>query len=317
MATLGSSGQDAGTTATTTGTASSSNNPPVDNAVANICNNNSILSGGIGTLSLFHPNQYAAMSFLGSNGNFAATVGANANINNANANNHSASAFGFQSNAANYYGFNNNNGNNANSLCVVSQRRNTIYAAQRGLEASELLGGRQRHQVMNIQIFCHPITVDIPENPQSQKLVNKYNQKLGERMDGVIGKTLVALDPREQTCRFKEGILTGFVCDVIVHELRKLKYSADFALLGGAAFSGKAIIPAGDLKVGDIFSCFPNDTRIMCLRMPGDTVIRTLNAMVREMPAEAPSFPHCSGDLKFTINLFKSPPDGRGRVCAG
>ena len=95
MATLGSSGQDGGTTATTTtGTASSSNNPPVDNAGANICNNNSILSGGIGALSLFHPNQYAAMSFLGSNGNFAATVGANANINNANANNHSAQGDG-------------------------------------------------------------------------------------------------------------------------------------------------------------------------------------------------------------------------------
>ena len=31
-------------------------------------------------------------------------------------------------------------------------------------------------------------------------------------------------------------------------------------------------------------------------------------------PAEAPSFPHCSGDLHFTINLFKSPPTVRAQA---
>lgn len=162
---------------------------------------------------------------------------------------------------------------------------------------------------VTFSVIAHPIHWNIAPSSQMLKLTARYQNKLDERMGGVVGRTAVPLDPRESTVRFKEGLLTGFVCDVIVQEMRtRLLPTADLAILGGAAFSGKTIIPAGVLTMGDIFDLFPNDTRVMALRMPGKTLRKMLTVMVRECPEEAPSFPHCSADLSFTINTIGNRP---------
>ena len=82
---------------------------------------------------------------------------------------------------------------------------------------------------------------------------------------------------------------------------------ADFAVLGGAAIAGKSVKPPGDITVGDIFSWFPNDTLIMTVQIKGSTVKKMLDVMVREVPLEAPSFPHPSRALSFTINTMRTP----------
>ncbi|MDP3769163.1 MAG: 5'-nucleotidase, partial [Dehalococcoidia bacterium] len=161
---------------------------------------------------------------------------------------------------------------------------------------------------VTVAVVAHPVHTALPLSAPMEKMIKRYNAKLDERMGGVVGRTAVELDPRETACRFREGLLTGFVCDVIASEMRLKISGTDFAVIGGAAFSGKATIPPGNLTMGDIFDLFPNDTRVMCLRMPGSAVRRMLTVMVREVPGEAPSFPHCSGELRFTISLIGGTP---------
>lgn len=162
---------------------------------------------------------------------------------------------------------------------------------------------------VSFSVVAYPIHWDITPSAQMMKMIDRYQHKLDERMGGVVGRTAVPLDPRESTVRFREGLLTGFVCDVIVQEMRaRLLPNADFAILGGAAFSGKTIIPEGVLTMGHIFDLFPNDTKVMAIRISGATLLKMLTVMVRECPDEAPSFPHCSEDLSFTVSLIGGGP---------
>lgn len=149
---------------------------------------------------------------------------------------------------------------------------------------------------------AHPITHDLPLDPAMEMIIERYETRVQQRMGKVIGITTVPLDCTEECCRFKEGILPGFFCDVMVAQT-----GADFAVLGGAAIAGKAVMPPGDILLGDVFNWFPGDTKVMTVRIPGKTVKKVLDVMVREVPNEAPSFPHPSAELQFTINTMTTP----------
>eukprot|EP00742_Colponemidia_sp_Colp-10_P013894 GILJ01015731.1.p1 GENE.GILJ01015731.1~~GILJ01015731.1.p1 ORF type:complete len:907 (-),score=95.95 GILJ01015731.1:18-2522(-) len=165
----------------------------------------------------------------------------------------------------------------------------------------ELFIDQTSHQV-KYRSTAHTITRDIPPHPAMETVIARFDKRLRSRMGKVIGTSSVPLDLTEACCRFKEGLVPGFIVDVMA-----MRSKADFAILGGAAISGKSIKPPGDITVGDIFSWFPNDTKIMTVRIKGRTVQKMLDVMVREVPNEAPSFPHPSSALNFTINTMRSP----------
>jgi 2',3'-cyclic-nucleotide 2'-phosphodiesterase (5'-nucleotidase family) len=158
------------------------------------------------------------------------------------------------------------------------------------------------HGDVHTRSTAHPITRDITPDPAMEKIIDRYETRVQQRMGKVIGITMGPLDCTEACCRFKEGLLPGFFVDVMAERSK-----ADFAVLGGAAIAGKAIMPAGDITLGDVFNWFPGDTKIMTIRIPGSTVKKLLDVMVREVPAEAPSFPHPSSQLQFTINTMGTP----------
>lgn len=155
---------------------------------------------------------------------------------------------------------------------------------------------------VHVRTDAHPITYDMPADPAMEQIIGRYETRVQQRMGKVIGVTTVPLDCTESCCRFKEGLLPGFFCDVMEEQSK-----ADFAVLGGAAIAGKAVMPPGDITLGDVFNWFPGDTRIMTIRVPGATVKKLLDVMVREVPEEAPSFPHPSSNLRFTINTMHTP----------
>ncbi|CUG88620.1 5-nucleotidase domain-containing protein, putative [Bodo saltans] len=158
------------------------------------------------------------------------------------------------------------------------------------------------HGDVQTRSTAHPITRNIVPDLAMEKIIDRYETRVQQRMGKVIGITMTPLDCTEACCRFKEGLLPGFFCDVMAERSK-----ADFAVLGGAAIAGKAIMPAGDITLGDVFNWFPGDTKIMTIRIPGSTVKKLLDVMVREVPAEAPSFPHPSRQLQFTINTMGTP----------
>ena len=148
-----------------------------------------------------------------------------------------------------------------------------------------------------------PITFELPESDFMKGLIERYEIKMAEKLGRAIGMTDVELDSTEETVRFKEGALTNFILDVIQDGME-----TEIAFLGAAAIAGKDIKPPGNVTLGDVFAWFPNETKVMTMRLLGSTILKTLTVMVREIPAEAPSFPHPSSQLHFTINVFKKPP---------
>ena len=151
-------------------------------------------------------------------------------------------------------------------------------------------------------IKTHPIVLSITPDAHMEALIARYEKRLQARMGKVIGTTSIPLDCTEACCRFKEGSLPNFFVDVMAE-----RAGADFAILGGAAIAGKAVMAPGDITLGDVFNWFPNDTRVMTVRLLGSTVKKMLNVMVKDVPDEAPSFPHPSVSLHFKINTLRTP----------
>jgi 5'-nucleotidase len=166
------------------------------------------------------------------------------------------------------------------------------------LSASVSSGGA----LIKRSITTHPITLEIVPDAHMMELIARYEKRLQQRMGKVIGITSIPLDCTEACCRFKEGCLPNFFVDVMAE-----RAGADFAILGGAAIAGKAVMAPGDITLGDVFNWFPNDTRVMTVRLLGSTVIKMLTVMVKDVPDEAPSFPHPSAALNFTINTLRTP----------
>eukprot|EP01065_Artemidia_motanka_P011968 TRINITY_DN1652_c0_g1_i11.p1 TRINITY_DN1652_c0_g1~~TRINITY_DN1652_c0_g1_i11.p1 ORF type:complete len:1471 (+),score=479.56 TRINITY_DN1652_c0_g1_i11:56-4468(+) len=155
---------------------------------------------------------------------------------------------------------------------------------------------------------AHAIKSDMPEDPKLNNLVQRYEQKMAEKMGKVIGKADFALDSTEEACRFREGHLSNFVADIMVLGNGSDDWKCDFAILGGAAISGKSLKPPGVIVIGDVFNWFPHETKVQRVQMTGAVLRKLLEVSVRELPAEAPSFPHTSSDLRFTINCLRRPP---------
>eukprot|EP01062_Namystynia_karyoxenos_P003914 TRINITY_DN1137_c1_g1_i1.p1 TRINITY_DN1137_c1_g1~~TRINITY_DN1137_c1_g1_i1.p1 ORF type:complete len:1726 (+),score=510.42 TRINITY_DN1137_c1_g1_i1:103-5280(+) len=154
-----------------------------------------------------------------------------------------------------------------------------------------------------INCKSHAISSELPENMLMNKLVLRYGEKMTEKMGKPVGRTTVSLDSTEEACRFQEGHLTNFLADVMEDET-----GCDCAVIGGAAVSGKSVLRPGVITIGDIFNWFPHETKVQTVEMTGAMLDRMLNVSVREVPEEAPSFPHPSRSLSFSLNCLVHPP---------
>ena len=158
-------------------------------------------------------------------------------------------------------------------------------------------------RINKVRVDQRAVTYDTPQSDYMKGLIERYNQKVDEKLGKPIGLSPIALDSTEECVRFKEGQLTNFILDIIQQES-----GADIAVLGAAAFGGKEVKPPGNITLGDVFNWFPNETKIMTMALKGSTIKKMLDVMVKEVPAEAPSFPHPSANLSFTISSMKRPP---------
>lgn len=151
----------------------------------------------------------------------------------------------------------------------------------------------------------HEIHKAIAPSPVMDALIKAYDDRVKERMDVTVGTTAVVLDPTEEAVRFHEGYLSSFFCDIMADET-----NSDIALLGAAAISGKTFLAPGDIKFGDILNWFPGNPKVMSVRINGKTLRKLIQTMAADCPQEAPSFPHCSADLSFVINVIMcyAPP---------
>jgi 5'-nucleotidase len=128
------------------------------------------------------------------------------------------------------------------------------------------------------------LTMDssVPEEPAMKALVDSYVGKMAEKMDEVIGRSLVDLDGRRVTIRAMESNLGSFFCDIV----RKNTPNIDCVILNAGGFRSDTIHPAGDFKLGDLMTILPYVCNVMVIEATGAQIIKGLENGVSQLPKQ-------------------------------
>lgn len=111
-----------------------------------------------------------------------------------------------------------------------------------------------------------PVTTSITADPTIEAAIAPYRRQVEQRMNEVIGTAPVALKSD-----FGESALGNFVADLQREQAAKLLGKpVDMGLMtkGGLRY----MIPAGQIKVGDVFELMPFENELLVLTLPGVTV---------------------------------------------
>jgi 2',3'-cyclic-nucleotide 2'-phosphodiesterase (5'-nucleotidase family) len=133
-------------------------------------------------------------------------------------------------------------------------------------------------------------------------LVEKYRDQADEVLQGRAGETGVALDGEH--VRRRETNLGDLVADIV-----RETAAADAAIVNGGGI--RAGIPAGVIRVKDVYNALPFDNYIVSVRLTGSAIRQTLEHGVSGIETGSGAFPQVSG-LVFSFDP-QAPPGSRVR----
>lgn len=151
----------------------------------------------------------------------------------------------------------------------------------------------------------YDVDSEIAPDPKIGALCQRFKELADRKFRKTLITTGVVLDPREEVVRFREGTLPNFICDACAEDYSQAEglQSADFALLSGFTFSGKAPFAVGPFTLGDLTSVLSRPITLVVLKLTGDEVVKSLQVGVKKLPGECGALFHVSGRLKYTVVL--------------
>ncbi|GAX77495.1 hypothetical protein CEUSTIGMA_g4939.t1 [Chlamydomonas eustigma] len=160
------------------------------------------------------------------------------------------------------------------------------------------------------KITWQRITMDstVPQDPETEELVNSFMGKMASRMSETIGHSAQDLDGRFNTVRTKESNLGNFICDI----LRKAT-DADMVLINGGTFRSDAIHSAGPFTLGDLLSIMTMVDPILVIEATGEQILQGLENGVSMYPKLEGRFPQVAG-ISF---MFDPDAPPRQRIMSG
>jgi 5'-nucleotidase/UDP-sugar diphosphatase len=139
-----------------------------------------------------------------------------------------------------------------------------------------------------------PVTADIQADPEVEKIVLAYDQKLGESFKEVIGQSRSFLDGGRERIRYQETNLGNFIADIMVENT-----DARIALINSGGI--RSSIKAGDITVEDVFKTMPYANELVLVQLTGADIKKVLQRSVSgALEDEDGGFLHVSG-LSFDI----------------
>jgi len=156
-----------------------------------------------------------------------------------------------------------------------------------------------------ISVDRYDVDEDIEEDPKMLELVNKYHRIAEIKYSKEIAQMAVDLDATEECCRFCEGTLPNWICDVIAEDYSEKEglQSADIGLLMGFTFAGKKLFKKGPLTLGDTMCIFPKECIIVVLKLTGEDIVKSLTRGCKSLPGECGALHHCSSRLSYKITV--------------
>jgi 2',3'-cyclic-nucleotide 2'-phosphodiesterase (5'-nucleotidase family) len=136
----------------------------------------------------------------------------------------------------------------------------------------------------------------VPPDPEMDRLVQRYAERLSRELEVVIGETTVPLDARNATVRQQESNLGNFIADVM-----RSAVGADVAITNGGGIRTNALFPAGRITRKDVLAWLPFGNVVVKVAVPGAVLREALENGVSQWEQVAGRFPQVSG-LRYSFN---------------
>jgi 2',3'-cyclic-nucleotide 2'-phosphodiesterase (5'-nucleotidase family) len=153
----------------------------------------------------------------------------------------------------------------------------------------------------------HEVGPRIPADPDTEKVVRAWSERVGRELDVVVGQTTVPLEGRRGRLRTEETNLGDFIADAM-----RARLKTDVALINGGGIRSDRVIPPGPLTRRDLAAMSPFGNVVMTLELTGQTLRDVLEQSLPQRDREAGGFVQVSG---LTVTYDPSQPPGQ-RVVA-
>jgi len=150
-----------------------------------------------------------------------------------------------------------------------------------------------------------PITSAIPDEPDTAKIVNEFETKLGIELDVVVGDSTVALDGQSVRIRAEEAPIGNFFADAMREHV-----GADVGIVNAGSIRGDRSYPAGPLTRRTILAMHPFGNVLCKVEVTGARLLAALESGLSKLPASAGQFPQVSG-VTLTVDMAAR---GEGRL---
>jgi 2',3'-cyclic-nucleotide 2'-phosphodiesterase (5'-nucleotidase family) len=165
-------------------------------------------------------------------------------------------------------------------------------------------------------VKCEQVSIkeSIVPDPHIGDLISKWEGYVAQKAKKVLGTSPFDLDSTEAALRWKEGVLSNWIADVIASDFSADEGAqmADFAMFMGFTIAGKVLTPKGDITYGELLGWFPSNETVVVLKLTGAEVLKSLERGCGSLPAECGSLHHVSRSVKYEVDI--SIPKGKGRV---
>ena len=153
----------------------------------------------------------------------------------------------------------------------------------------------------------HEVGARIPPDPDVEKVVRTWNERVGRELDVVVAQTAVPLEGRRGRLRTEETNLGDFITDAM-----RAHRKTDVALINGGGIRSDRIIPPGPLTRRDLAAMSPFGNVVMTLELTGQTLREVLEQALPQRDREAGGFVQVAG---LTVTYDPARPVGQ-RVVA-
>ncbi|WP_291833018.1 5'-nucleotidase C-terminal domain-containing protein [Limimaricola sp.] len=134
-------------------------------------------------------------------------------------------------------------------------------------------------------------TANVTPDPETQKMVDAFAQKLDDSLNVVIGKTSTPLDSRRNVVRGQESAMGDLIADAM-----RAATNADIAITNGGGIRADRTYDAGtELTRRDILSELPFGNVTVLTQIPGSQVLAALENGFSQVEQGAGRFPQVSG----------------------
>lgn len=182
-------------------------------------------------------------------------------------------------------------------LAESSEEANFVTAIDVKFDVEEADGKRTVTWFPNFRIID---TATVTADPETQKVVEKYEAELSSELDVKIGTTAVELDSRKATVRSTEAAIGNLVADAM-----KDAVGAEIAIANGGGIRGNKVYDAGsDITRRDILTELPFGNRTVLLELTGEDVWKAIENGVSQVENAAGRFPQVAG-MTATFDLSK------------